>query len=73
MTARNEHQPLRRSAPETLAALRAQVAALLRFEDLLPTDLYVKLDLLRDDISAAISPPPVQRGPAPYGHVPPAP
>jgi hypothetical protein len=56
-----EHRPLRACPPETLAALRAQVVALLRFQDLLPADLYVKLGLLRDDISAVISPPAVPR------------
>ena len=59
-----EYQPLRSCPPETLAALRAQIAALLRFSDLLPADLYVKLDLLREDISKVISPPPALRAPA---------
>jgi hypothetical protein len=64
MTTRHEHRPLHTCPPETLAALRAQVAALLRFEDLLPADLYVKLDLLRDDVAAVISPPSVRGAPA---------
>jgi hypothetical protein len=58
------HRPLRAWPPETLAALRAQVAALLRFSELLPADLYVKLDLLREDLSAVISPEPVLHVPA---------
>lgn len=52
MTGRYEHQSLRTCPPETLAALRAQVAALLRFGNMLPSDLYVKLDLLHGDVSA---------------------
>jgi hypothetical protein len=54
MTGRHEHQPLAKTAPEALTALRAQVTALLRFQDLLPVDLYDKLDLLHGDVSAAI-------------------
>jgi hypothetical protein len=55
MTGRCEHQPFAKTAPEALAVLRAQVTALLRFQDLLPVDLYVKLDLLHGDVSAAIA------------------
>lgn len=54
MTARVERRPLASYPPETLAELRSRVAALLRYEDMLTTDLYVKLGLLRDDISHAI-------------------
>jgi hypothetical protein len=42
----------------TLDALRAAVAALLSYQDMLPTDLYVKLHLFRDDITEAIGPSP---------------
>lgn len=54
MTVRYAYEPLRRLPPQALAALHAQVVALLRFSDALPADLSVKLDLLRDDISAVL-------------------
>ena len=49
-------RPLSDYPPATLDALRGTVAALLRYQDMLSTDLYVKLDLFRDDISQAIRP-----------------
>lgn len=55
MTPRHEHRPLSSYPAETLTALGSHVVALLRYEGLLPTDLSVKLDLLRDDISRAIT------------------
>jgi hypothetical protein len=55
MTARHEHRPLSSYPPETLGALGSHVVALLRYGDLLPTDLPVKLDLLHDDIRQAIT------------------
>jgi hypothetical protein len=67
-----EHRPLRACPPETLAALRAQVAALLRFSGLLPASLYVKPGLLRDDLSAVISPPHIPRAQACTPHPQPA-
>ena len=51
-------RPLSSYPAATLDALRAAVAALLRYQDMLPTDLYVKLSLLRDDITEAINPSP---------------
>ena len=47
--------PLGSNPAATLDALRAAVAALLRYQDMLPTDLYVKLSLFRDDITQAIN------------------
>jgi hypothetical protein len=55
-------RPLSNYPAATLDALRAAVAALLTYQDMLPTDLYVKLSLLRDDITEAINPSP-QRSP----------
>jgi len=40
----------------TLQAVRAAVAALMRYEDMLPTDLSIKLDILHSDISDALRP-----------------
>ena len=51
-------KPLSNYPVATLDALRATVTALLRYQDMLPTDLYVKLNLFRDDITEAISPSP---------------
>jgi hypothetical protein len=51
-------RPLSDYPPGTLDALRAAVAALLGYQDMLPTDLYVKLDLFRDDIAKALGPSP---------------
>ena len=45
--------PLSSYPAATLDALRSAVAALLRYQDMLPTDLYVKLDLFRGDIATA--------------------
>jgi hypothetical protein len=50
--------PLSRYPGATLDALGATVAALLRYQDMLPTDLYVKLSLFRDDITEARNPSP---------------
>jgi hypothetical protein len=52
--------PLSNYPAAALDALRAAVAAVLRHQDMLPTDLYVKLTLFRDDITEATS----ARGPA---------
>ena len=51
-------RPLSSYPVATLDALRAAVAALLSYQDMLPTDLYVKLSLFRGDIAEAISPSP---------------
>jgi hypothetical protein len=48
-------RPLRDYPPATLDAIRTTVAALLRHQDILPADLYVKLDLFRDDLTTAIN------------------
>ena len=48
--------PLSSYPAATLDALRSAVAALLRYQDMLPTDLYVKLSLFRDDITDATNP-----------------
>lgn len=48
-------RPLRDDPPGTLATIRAAVATLLRHQDILPTDLYVKLSLFRDDLTTAIN------------------
>jgi hypothetical protein len=50
-------RPLSNYPAPTLDALRAAVAALLRYQDMLPTDLYVKLSLFRDDITGAATVP----------------
>jgi hypothetical protein len=50
----NQARPLGAYPPDRLDALRAAVAALLGYQDMLPTDLYVKLDLFKDDITKAI-------------------
>jgi hypothetical protein len=49
-------RPLSSYPAATLDALSSALAGVLRYQDMLPTDLYVKLDLFRDDISKAISP-----------------
>jgi hypothetical protein len=49
-------RPLSDYPAATLDILRGTVAGLLRYQDMLPTDLYVKLHLFRDDISQAIRP-----------------
>jgi hypothetical protein len=41
--------------PGTLNSIRSTVATLLGYQDILPTDLYVKLNLFRDDLGAAIN------------------
>jgi hypothetical protein len=46
----------------SLHAVRCAVAALLRYQDMLPTDLSTKLDLFRGDVNQALRPTP---GPAP--------
>jgi hypothetical protein len=46
---------LRDYPPATLDAIRSSVAALLRHQDILPTDLYVKLCLFREDLTTAIN------------------
>ena len=38
-----------------LDEIRSTVAALLGYRDILPTDLYVKLHLFREDLTAAIN------------------
>ncbi len=48
-------RPLHDYPPATLDAIRSSVAALLRHQDILPTDLYVKLCLLREDLTTAIN------------------
>ena len=52
-------RPLTEYPPGTLDALRGILTALLSYQDMLPTDLYVKLDLFRDDVT-----PPPTRSPA---------
>jgi hypothetical protein len=51
-------KPLRDYPPATLHSLTAVITALLGYEELLPADLYVKLDLLRDDVARAATRPP---------------
>lgn len=46
---------LREYPPGTLDGIRGAVAALLGHPDILPTDLYVKLNIFRDDLTAAIN------------------
>jgi hypothetical protein len=46
-------KPLRDYPPATLYALTGTITALLGYEELIPADLYVKLDLLRDDMARA--------------------
>jgi hypothetical protein len=50
------HRPSSLSAypGATLQAVRTAVAALLKYQDILPTDLSTKLDLFRGDINAAL-------------------
>jgi hypothetical protein len=48
-------RPLRDYPPATLASIRSSVAAVLGYQDILPTDLYVKLGLFRDDLTAAMN------------------
>lgn len=55
MTPRQEYRPLTSYPPQVLAELRSHVTAVLRYEDMLTADLYVKLDLLRDDITIAVN------------------
>jgi hypothetical protein len=58
------HRPSSLSAypGATLQAVRTSVAALLKYQDILPTDLSTKLDLFHGDINAALRRAP---GPAP--------
>jgi hypothetical protein len=49
-------QPLSTYPAATLHAMRAAAAALLRYQDILPTDLSIKLDLLHGDLSEALRP-----------------
>jgi hypothetical protein len=51
-------RPLSTYPAATLHAARAAIAALLRYQDMLPTNLYVQLDLLHGDISEALQPSP---------------
>ena len=51
-------KPLNDYPPATLHGLQGPIATLLRYQDMLPSDLYVKLDLLHGDITAAITPSP---------------
>lgn len=51
-------RPLSSYPAAALLDLNSAIAAVLRYQDMLPTDLYTKLDLFRDDISVAISPSP---------------
>lgn len=51
-------KPLSKYPQGTLDALRSIVVTLLSYQDMLPTDLYVRLDLFRGDISTAIAPSP---------------
>jgi hypothetical protein len=46
--------PLSGYPSTTLQAVRTVVAALLKYRDLLPTDLSTKLDLLHGDINTAL-------------------
>ncbi len=55
MTSRHEYRPLSSYPPQELSALRSPVSAVLRYEHMLSADLYVKLDLLRDDITIAVN------------------
>jgi hypothetical protein len=48
-------RPLHQYPPATLVTIRSTVAALLGHQDILPTDLYVKLGLFRDDLTTAIN------------------
>jgi hypothetical protein len=58
------HRPSSLSAypGATLQAVRTAVAALLKYQDMLPTDLSTKLDLFHGDINAALR---IASGPAP--------
>lgn len=47
-------QPLSTYPAATLHAMRAAAAALLRYQDILPTDLSIKLGLLHGDLSEAL-------------------
>ena len=49
-------RPLGDYPAATLNALSGTITALLRYQEVLPTDLYVKLDLFRDDIRQAVTP-----------------
>jgi hypothetical protein len=51
-------RPLSDHPPAALHGLQGAIATLLRYQDMLPSDLHVKLDLLHDDITAAIAPSP---------------
>ena len=51
-------RPLRDYPAATLDALHGAITALLGYQDMLPTDLSVKLSLLRDDVAKATSPSP---------------
>ena len=48
--------PLSAYPAATLHAMRAAAAALLRYQDILPTDLSIKLGLLHGDLSDALRP-----------------
>jgi len=74
--------PLSAYPDNTLHAVRAAVAALLRHEEMLPTDLSIKLELFHGDISQALRPsrppdpvfiphPATHRGPSPSHGAPP--
>jgi hypothetical protein len=55
----NRPRPLRDYPPATLDTVSSIITTLLLgCQDMLPTDLYVKLDLFRGDITNAISPGP---------------
>jgi hypothetical protein len=74
--------PLSAYPDTTLHAVRTAVAALLRYEEMLPTDLSIKLDLFHGDIGEALRPsrpptpvflphPAAQPGPLPSHGTPP--
>ena len=68
----NRPRPLADYPPATLDTVSGIITTLLLgYQDMLPTDLYVKLDLFRGDLANAISPSP--RLPAIRPRIPPPP
>lgn len=70
MTGRCEHQPLRACQPETLAALKVHVTALLRYEACCLPICTSSLTCCAADVAAVLAPAFTPHAAAPSWHIP---